>query len=414
MPDFSISKRFDSPYWYVAFKNPFTNAYGTKRSTGTTDKQEAVKIAYKRLFEDRQRPIRSILDALKSLELTASDAARIVEILDQKRLIATIITKDDAGAESVSAFLRRFWDYETSPYVKEKLHKSHGIHKKYVISNSMCVAMYWEPFFKDTQLARLTKNDLNAFMDSLSPELSWARRNNIMKVGTVALKWASKNQLIANDITAGIVWFSKDSGERFIFTPEQAARIFATPWKNETSRLANLLAMTTGLRAGEILGLKKQDLGLDFVYVNHSWNPYDKQKTTKNNESRKAFIIFPEILEALKALADRNPHNEGDDGYVFWATIPGKPRENKVWLDDLREVAAKSGIKDLEKITFHGWRHFFTTYMYSEVKEGLLQKATGHKTIEMLRHYANHERDYEASEIQGAMRKVFEPILRVV
>ena len=92
---------------------------------------------------------------------------------------------------------------------------------------------------------------------------------------------------------------------------------------------------------------------------------------------------------------------------------PVRPRENKVWLDDLREVAAQSGINDLEKITFHGWRHFFTTYMYSEVKEGLLQKATVRKTIEMLRHYANHERDYDASEIQGALRKVFEPILRV-
>jgi len=47
--------------------------------------------------------------------------------------------------------------------------------------------------------------------------------------------------------------------------------------------------------------------------------------------------------------------------------------------------------------------------MYSEVKEGLLQKATVRKTIEMLRHYANHERDYDASEIQGALRKVMSP-----
>lgn len=413
MPDFSLSKRSDSPFWYVSFKNPYTLKYSTKKSTGTTDKKEATKIAYKLLFEEHQRPVKPILEALKALNLTSADAADIVEILDQKRLIATIITKDDAGAESFSPFLKRFWDYEKSPYVREKLHKNHGIHKKYVISNSKCVAMYWEPFFKDMPLVKLTKDHLNQFMDSLDQGLSGSRRNNIMKVGTVALKWAFKNQIITSDITAGIIWFSKDSDKRFIFTPEQAAQIFASPWKHETSRLANLVAMTTGLRAGEIMGLKKQDLGEDCIYVNHSWNNYDRQKTTKNNESRKAFIIFPEMMADLKKLADQNPYGEGNNGYVFWASIPGKPKENKFWLDDLRDVATKLGFGDIEKITFHGWRHFFATYMYTEVEEGLLQKATGHKTIEMLRHYANHDRDQDSSEIQGAMRKVFEPILRI-
>lgn len=414
MPDFSLSKRSDSPYWYVSFKNPHTLKYGTKKSTGTTDKKEATKVAYKILFEEQQKPIKPILEALRSMDLTASDAAEIVEILDQKQLIATIITKDDAGAESFISFLTRFWNYDSSPYVRAKLHKNHGIHKKYVISNSKCVDMYWKPFFQEIPLARLTKDHLNEFMDSLSTELSGARRNNILKVGTVALKWAYKNQIIMNDITAGIIWFSKSTEERYIFTPEQAAAIFSAPWRNETSRLANLIAMTTGLRSGEIMGLKKKDLGDNCLYVNHSWNNYDRQKTTKNNESRKAFIIFPEMMTDLRNLAEKNPHKEGNEGYVFWASIPGKPRENKFWLDDLREVAANLGYTDLMKISFHGWRHFFTTYMYTEVEESLLQKATGHKTIEMLRHYANHDRDHDASEIQGAMKKVFEPILRVM
>ena len=257
------------------------------------------------LFDEKANPILPILEALRSMELTATDAAEIIAILDKKQLISTIITKSDAGAEGIT-------------------------------------------------------------------------------VGTIALKWAYSNHLIPNDITSGIVWFSKNEGERFIFTPEQAAELFSRPWPSATSKLANMLAMTTGLRSGEIMALKKRDLGDDCLYVEHSWNHVDKQKTTKNNENRTAYILFPEIREGLKKLAESNPYRAGMDGYIFWATIPGKPRENPAWLRDLRSVAKEIGFSEIEKISFHGWRHFFTTYMYNELDEKVLQKATGHKTIEML------------------------------
>lgn len=411
MPDFCLSKRYDSPFWYVSFKNPYTQVYGTKKSTGTTNKVEATKIAYQMLFEEKKTAFTHILEALKQTDLTPSQAADIVGVLDSKHLITTIITKEDAGAESLSGFLTRFWNYDESPYVKEKLHKNHSIHLKYVKSNSSCVDLYWKPYFKDTPIAKLTKNDLNQFMESLDAALSGARKNNIVKVGTIALKWAFNNHLIPKDITSGIVWFSKDEQKRFIFTPEQAAELFSRPWPHETSKLANMLAMTTGLRSGEIMALRKRDIGEDCLYVQHSWNYVDKQKTTKNNENRTAYVLFPEILEGLKRLADSNPYNEGLDGYVFWASIPGKPRENPAWIADLRTVAKEIGFTTTEQISFHGWRHFFTTYMYNELDEKVLQKATGHKTVEMLRHYANHDRDADAAAIQDAIKKVFKPIM---
>lgn len=414
MPDFSLSKRYDSTSWYVSFKNPYTKKYGTKKSTGTTSKQEAVKVAYKMLFEEKANAILPILEALRGMDLSASDAAEIVDILDKKRLIATIITKDDAGAESITEYLCRFWDYDTSPYVKEKLHKNHSIHKKYVKANKSCVEMHWKPFFQDTPIAKLTKSALNDFMDNLDSDLSGARKNNILKVGTIALKWAYNNHLIPTDITTGIVWFSKDEGKRFVFTPEQAAELFSRQWPNETSKLANMLAMTTGLRSGEIMALKKRDLGDDFLDIEHSWNHVDKQKTTKNNENRTAYIMFQEIQDGLQRLVDSNPYDAGMDGYIFWATIPGKPRENPAWLRDLRAVAKEIGITEIEKISFHAWRHFFTTYMYKELDEKVLQIATGHKTIEMLRLYADHDRASDVMAIQGAMKKVFEPILTAV
>ena len=44
---------------------------------------------------------------------------------------------------------------------------------------------------------------------------------------------------------------------------DEAAAIFKVQWKDERARLANMLAMVTGMRAGEIQGLRVQNLGKD-------------------------------------------------------------------------------------------------------------------------------------------------------
>jgi integrase len=67
--------------------------------------------------------------------------------------------------------------------------------------------------------------------------------------------------------------------------------------------------------------------------------------------------------------------------------------EEKILLYDLRKAMQSVGMsKETAKVyTFHGWRHFYTSYMRKKVDEKLLQKQTGHKTLTMLDHYSNHE-----------------------
>ncbi|MCL2318910.1 MAG: hypothetical protein FWC45_02405 [Treponema sp.] len=69
------------------------------------------------------------------------------------------------------------------------------------------------------------------------------RRNTIIQAGTVALSWAFNKEMIDRDVTKGITWYSGKSAERQILSPELAAAVFRTPWKDERSRLANMLAM---------------------------------------------------------------------------------------------------------------------------------------------------------------------------
>lgn len=83
MPDFSFFTRANSSNFYVSFKNQLTGKYGTKRSTGTSDRHEAEKIANKWLvtgeFDKKDDCTqRSLLDAVRIENLTLCDANEII------------------------------------------------------------------------------------------------------------------------------------------------------------------------------------------------------------------------------------------------------------------------------------------------------------------------------------------------
>jgi len=418
MSGFILTKRGDLPNYYVCFLNPLTGKYGTKRCTGTSDEKQANKIAYQWLLSDstnnaERLSAKNIIDAIKYADLTLENTRQIINILEIKGLLVSAVIKEDKGDVSLISFLENFWTAETSPYIKEKLRKKHGIHKRYITKQYGAIKNYWKPYFKDIKLGSLTRNDINVFIDWIgnSPTpTTLPGKNAMIKAGTLALRWAAKNDYIPKDITEDLMFFSGQNNKREILTPELATALFQRPWKNQTSKLANLIAMCTGMRAGEIQGLRKQDLGINCLYVQHSWNFDDGLKTTKNNENRTAEIVFPELMNALIEQANTNPYDEGLDGYVFWASIPNKPCESKLWLADLREVCKEVGITDPSWVTFHAWRHFFATYMHGKVQDKVLQMATGHKTHAMLEHYANHTRLEDITELITAQKSVFEPI----
>jgi integrase len=174
------------------------------------------------------------------------------------------------------------------------------------------VKNYWVPFFAGKLLGEITRQDLELFIERMeTAAISAQWKNSVIKAGTIALKWAYRKEIIEKDIAQGITWFSGKCAERQILSPELAAAVFRMQWQDERSRLASMLAMVTGLRAGEIQGLRIQDLGQDCLYIRHSWNFQDGLKTTKNNENRIVEVPFPGIMRDLLSLAGRNPHGRG-------------------------------------------------------------------------------------------------------
>ena len=415
---FSVFKRADRPCYLVAFKNEETGEYLPAISTRQKTESEAVKTAFTWLRDgipgkEGRLNVKqySLRDMAKAADITKADAVFICKELQRRGFLKSYILSESKQAVDFGEYLRGFWDYENSPYVKEKLRKKHSLHRRYVKGQSGDVEKYWIPFFSGKVIGDITWADVDAFISELEVlPLSSKRKNKIITAGTVPLKWAFHRGMLYADVSSGHTKFSGSTAERQILSPELASVIFRISWNDERARLANMLAMVTGIRAGEIQGLRIQDLGKDCLYIRHSWNFMDGLKTTKNNECRTVEVPFPAIIQDLLVLAGRNPHGANMDSYVFWAELSAdKPMEAEIFLRDLRATLVKTGMskESAKAYTFHGWRHYFTSYMRERVNEKLLQSQTGHKTLAMLEHYSDHRIAGDRERIQQAQIESF-------
>ena len=145
-------------------------------------------------------------------------------------------------------------------------------------------------------------------------------------------------------------------------------------WPNRLGALVVEFALFTGLRLGEVLGLKWQDVDMEkgFVVLN---DPKGKPAILP---------ISPEAKEILKKTIKLKP--SPDCPYIF-PNNKGQRRVsfNKIWLN-IRRAA-----KLPDDFRFHGLRHTFASYLASSGKVDLytLQKILNHQSPQMTQRYAH-------------------------
>ena len=418
---FCVFKRNDRPCFLVKFKDSAGN-YLPPLSTKKTSKDEAVKVAFTWLRDGipqkKNVAVRvadlSVQDMLRKIK-NGGETETILAEMKRLGLVKNFIIPNTPAAVDFVSFLKTFWDWETSPYVTEKRRQKDSIHKRHCSNQNGAINLYWAEFFKGRYLGDITYDDIDAFIKYLEPmDLSPERKNGIIIAGTKPIRWAFEKGKIAVDPTRGHTMFSGKKKKRNILTMTSAAAIFKVEWEDERSRLANMLAAVTGMRNGEIVALQFQDLGHDCLFVRNSYNSLDKMKTTKNNEDRIVHIPFPDLINGLIELAKQNPWGVSPTSLVFWSTTRSKvPMQGRSFCIGLREAMVKVGFsaEEAEGYDFHGWRHFYTSYMVKFLDKKLLKSQTGHKTDVMLAHYADHEIEGDKEIIHEKQLQVFSGLL---
>ncbi len=309
------------------------------RSTKTGDRDEALLIVADWLKNGvpcgQQRKQKSvelagdltdIFKIVKKADIDSEAAMSIVSVLRERELIDFAITKHSYGKEKLIPFLQRFWDIVKSSYLKDKIAHGHRITLEYCKESMQKVNLHWKNHFGDIELRKISRKMLRDFSLTLCDKgLASSTINNIMVVGTSALKWAFTEGLIPCDPTEGLKTFTGNAKTRNIYTEEQIEAIFSVEWYDSRAKIASLLSLTTGLRSGEIRVLRRNSIKEDELEINWCWNDLEGLVPGTKNKTCRRVHLLPEIRAMLLGLIDSSPWKEHDNPFIFFSENPDKP-----------------------------------------------------------------------------------------
>lgn len=419
--------KMPSGIWYARLQLS-DGTQTNNKSTGCRDRASAERVAMGWVVnnnipsrinsaEENQKKLRldkmTVLNSLRTMEMDREDVQTIIKVLKERNFIHSAVLMASPESKPIDEYISEFWAFETSPYIKEKKLKGQSIHRDYCEAMLMRATKYWLPHVSGKPVGCITHEDVTALFDDEEVlKLAPKTINSVVSSVTIPLKWAYFHKLTEIKCFDGIIKCSQKSKKREILTMEQAAAVFASEWDNDTAKLANAVAFYTGMRAGEVAALRFEDIGVDRLYVRHSWRLSEGIKECKNGEEREV-LIPPQLRDLLIAQAKTNPWNQGMKCFVFWGLTAEHPTDPKNWLKFLRRVLENIGYSEPEKITFHAWRHLWCSCMSDEIADKrVLMTSSGHKTEAMLDHYAAHmEHERALEKLRATEEKLLLPIL---
>ena len=197
---------------------------------------------------------------------------------------------------------------------------------------------------------------------------------NINQMISSALNCAVEQRLIPANPTKGCVLPKLERKEMKILPPESLGTFFEEARRSGVFELY-YIDLATGLRRGELLGLKWTDIDLSkgIIHVRRQilrQNGKIIEAPLKTTNSYRNIAIGAETIEVLKGM-------EQKDEYVFPSPYGGPMSPDSV-LHMLLRVLKRAG---LERIRFHDLRHTFSVLA--------LQNGVDVKTLSaMLGHYS--------------------------
>jgi integrase len=153
-----------------------------------------------------------------------------------------------------------------------------------------------------------------------------------------------------------------------------------------------VLALHTGMRRGELLGLKWGDVDLEAstVLVKRSLDVDGTLKEPKNRASRRTLKLSPQAVDVLRAYRKRQSEErlkagaKWHDNDLVFPNTQGKPMNaGNLYRREFQPLLQRAGLAD-QGFTIHSLRHTFaTTLAAKNVNPGTAQRLLGHSDVRM-------------------------------
>jgi integrase len=265
-----------------------------------------------------------------------------------------------AGPESTFqayADTNHWFEWGKCSYLLDKLagsnEKRQGLSENTALHYRKNLRLYLIPYFGQMKLKNIQPETVKKFRIWMQQEKQLS--NNSINIAITALRimttWAIDNNLLFFDPLRGVKPLQADGKDRDAFAMCEARRILRAKWKNKEEWLFNLTAAVTGLRIAEVRALRREVVFPQYLDVSAQYQ--SKITPVKNTESRKVPIPhrFYDFLQELR--------KENEFVFNFSLNNINKTLDRQMPPD----VAAQ---KAERKLSFHSWRHFFNTYLFSE------------------------------------------------
>jgi len=384
-----------SRLFYVKFRNPVSRELDTRMS---------IERIRERLGVYSGTPVRSRNEAICLAK----------EALDKHLVFSN--NEDPCFSDYVCSF----WDFDASEYItRRNREKPNSISKCYAVDLLRTVRKHGLPHLpKNIRLREVKAYQIERVKTELQEEgKSSTTINKVLQAMRSPLSEAFRLGQISEDIASRIKNVIMNNATRGIPTSAEVnvmlSKLYASTRYGEYDRIGYLtiaLAITTGMRQGEIRALQAEDITIEtedtaFITVRHGYNPYDKLKTTKSKKER--IVSAPASL--CREILSFGKGNATGNGFVFWTPSSEKEPISAKAIDDYFDKALESaGItkqaKKARNISFHSLRHYYATVMSNAIGSDEARRLLGHSSLKMTDHYT-HETEEHLLKLDEARQK---------
>jgi integrase len=272
---------------------------------------------------------------------------------------------------TVADFLTRYLSDVAAPTVRPRTLEGYT----WLIHNHI------KPALGDVRLVRLSPQRVQSFYaDRLKAGLSSTTVNHIHNVLHKALEQAVRWGMVPRNVTDLVDAPQTKRRTATVWTAEQA-RAFIEASRSHRLHALYVLAIYTGMRQGELLGLQMDDIdwASNTLNIRHSLQTLQSQPqqlSTPKTEKSKRLVTLP--APASAALEAHIKRQERKQGYVFVSLVETPLRPHSV-IDTFKRIASKVG---LPEIRFHDLRHTCATlHLLNGTNPKIVQDLLGHSTI---------------------------------
>lgn len=235
---------------------------------------------------------------------------------------------------------------------------------------------YLQPLLGDIPLADLRPHHVERALSAV--ESPGIRRHVWVDVRAIVRK-ARAQGLIAHDPLAGVTPPRTPEFRPTIWTDEELRRFVAATREHPRGLLFRV-ALVTGMRLGELLGLRWRCVDLErgtvTVEADLEWLPGGGWRLgpVKSRSSRRTILLPRDVLEELRDLGPGAP-----DEFVFQSRVGGPLDPTNVTARDLKAICRAAGVPP---IRFHDLRHLHNTLLLrAGVSPRVVAARAGHSSV---------------------------------